>query len=229
MQGTDIPSVLLRNLLRRERCFYLPPFLARFSFLGYKGASVWSQSTLDTRISVWAGGRIQISTALSCHFLRVKVLAVFRLLFKSLRTLRSCKLQRLMRKCVHVIQYILILESVKGGMVLRMSVGIWPLALVLPHIQCVTLNTVTCQIRGKFLQLQNEVVGPRALTCCVSRNWSPPGRPWILLNLNSNLGFGVPSARVCYLEGPPFFLAAALSPNPKQQISFFFFFPTHFQ
>ena len=115
MQGTDIPSVLLRNLLRRERCFYLPPFLARFSFLGYKGASVWSQSTLDTRISVWAGGRIQISTALSCHFLRVKVLAVFRLLFKSLRTLRSCKLQGLMRKCVHVIQYILILESVKGG------------------------------------------------------------------------------------------------------------------
>lgn len=111
----------------------------------------------------------------------------------------------------------------RRGMVLRMSVGIWPLALVLPHIQCVTLNTVTCQIRGKFLQLQNEVVGPRALTCCVSRNWSPPGRPWILLNLNSNLGFGVPFAHVCYLEGPPFLLAAALSPNPKQQISFFFF------
>ena len=40
-------------------------------------------------------------------------------------------------------------------------------------------------------------------------------------------GFWIPSAHVCYLEGPPFLLAAALSPNSKQQIRFFvgFFHP----
>ena len=50
-----------------------------------------------------------------------------------------------------------------------------------------------------------------------------------MLNLNSNLGFELPSAHVCYLEGPPFLLAATLSPDPKEQISFFFLFSTHFQ
>ena len=181
----DTPTELLRKLLKRERCFHFPPFLARFSFLGYKGASVWSQSTSDTRISVWAGRRIQISTALSCHFLRAEALAEFSgLLYKSLRTLRPCKLQRPMRKWVHVIQQIPIPESLRAGTVLRTSVGIlasslgsatyWQYDLGHSHFldqrPCLPNSKTRWWVQGLWPVV---FLGLEALT----------ERPWVVLNL----------------------------------------------